>query len=69
MHAYSLIVYAYPLTCSILPYMYVQDTKQKISDLLAVEEKRRKTQQELLSSSSKEENDDSVDTTQGNYVI
>ena len=48
--------------------MYVQDTKQKISDLLAVEEEERKTQQELSSSSSKEETDESVDTTQGSYI-
>ena len=49
-------------TCSITT---IQDTKQRISELLAVEEENSKTQQHLLSSSSKEETDNSVDTTPG----
>ena len=43
------------ITCSII----IQDTKQKISRLLADGEKKRKQQQ----------HEDSVDTTQGNYAM
>ena len=46
-------------------FINIQDTKQKISKLLAIEEEERKTQQDP-SSSSKVNTDDSVDTTQGN---
>ena len=46
------------ITCSII----IQDTKQKISELLAVEEKKRKQQQQ-------QSNEDTVDTTQGNYAV
>ena len=40
----------------------IQDTKQEISRLLAVEEERRKNQ-------SPSDNEDTVDTTQGNYAV
>ena len=46
-------------------FINIQDTKKKISELLAIEEEKRKTQQDP-SSSSKVNTDDSVDTTQGN---
>ena len=45
----------YFITCSII----IQDTKQKISELLAVEEEKRKQQQH-------QSNEDTVNTTQGN---
>ena len=51
----GLTVHYVLITCSII----IQDTKQKISRLLADEEKKRKQQQ----------HEDSVDTTQGNYAM
>ena len=42
----------------------IQDTKKKISKLLAIEEEKRKAQQDSLSS-SKKDTGDSVGTTQG----
>ena len=61
----ELSLYCVLITCSIT----IQDTKQRISKLVAVEEEKRKTQPYLLSSSSEEETDDSVDTTQGNCLF
>ena len=51
----GLAVHYVLITCSII----IQDTKQKISRLFAIEEKKRKQQQ----------HEDSVDTTQGNYAM
>ena len=53
----GLTVHYVLITCSII----IQDTKQKISELLAVEEKRKQQQQQS--------NEDTVDTTQGNYAM
>ena len=61
-YTYIIITLIVNLTISIT----IQDTKKRISRLLAIEEEKRKTQQDPLSS-SKEGTDDSVDTTQGNY--
>ena len=55
----GLTVHYVLITCSII----IQDTKQKISKLLAVEEEKRKQQQQQQS------NEDTVDTTQGNYAV
>ena len=54
----GLTVHYVRITCSII----IQRTKQKISELLAVEEERRKNQ-------SSSGNEDTVDTTQGNYAV
>ena len=55
----GLTVHYVLITCSII----IQDTKQEISRLLAVEEKKRKQQQQ------QQQHEDSVDTTQGNYAM
>ena len=52
----GLTVHYVLITCSII----IQDTKQEISELLAVEEEERKQQQQ---------HEDSVGTTQGNYAM
>ena len=54
----GLTVHYVLITCSII----IQDTKQRISELLAVEEEKRKNQ-------SQSDNEDTVDTTQGNYAV
>ena len=54
----GLTVHYVLITCSII----IQDTKEQISELLAVEEERRKNQ-------SPSSNEDTVDTTQGNYAV
>ena len=54
----GLTVHYVLITCPII----IQNTKQKISRLLAVEEERRKNQ-------SPSSNEDTVDTTQGNHTV
>ena len=54
----GLTVHYVLITCSII----IQDTKQKISKLLAAEEEKRKQQQH-------QSNEDTVDKTQGNYAV
>ena len=54
----GLTVHYVLITCSII----IQYTKQRISELLAVEEGKRKNQ-------SPSSNEDIVDTTQGNYAV
>ena len=46
-------------------FIVIKETKQKISELLAVEEEKRKVQL----TSSKQDNDDLLDTMQGCYAI
>ena len=57
----ELTVHCLLITCSIT----TQDTRLRISELLAVEEDKIKTQQQTTEHNT----DDSADTTQGDYTV